>query len=65
MGMLFIKDGLVDPAIISVDSSLMKAKGHVWHRSNTKKNEVSGSDIDTDALWGFISENLPAEEPKH
>ncbi len=52
MGMLFIKDGLVDPAIISVDSSLLKAKGHVWHRSNMK-NEVPRSGIDTDARWGF------------
>ena len=43
MGMLFIKDGLVDP--ISVDSSLLKAKGHVWLRSNTK-NEVPRSGID-------------------
>ena len=53
MGMLFIKDGLVDPAIVSVDSSLLKAKGHVWHRSNMKKNEVPRSGIDTDARWGF------------
>ncbi len=52
MGMLFIKDGLVDPAIVSVDSSLLKAKGHVWHRSNMK-NEVPRSGIDTDARWGF------------
>ena len=44
MGMLFIKDGLVDP-IVSVDSSLLKAKGHVWLRSNTK-NEVPRSGID-------------------
>ncbi len=52
MGVLFIKDGLVDPAIVSVDSSLLKAKGHVWHRSNMK-NEVPRSGIDTDARWGF------------
>jgi len=52
MCMLFIKDGLVDP-IVSVDSSLLKGKGHVWHRSNMKKNEVPRSCIDTDALWGF------------
>ena len=51
MGMLFIKDGLIDP-IVSVDSSLLKAKGHVWLRSNTK-NEVSRSGIDTDAKWGY------------
>ncbi len=53
MGMLFIKDGLVDPAIVSVDSSLLKAKGHVWHKSSMKKNEVPRSGIDTDARWGF------------
>ena len=51
MGMLFIKDGLVDP--ISVDSSLLKAKGRVWKRSNMKKNEVPHSGIDTDAKWGY------------
>ena len=44
MGILFIKDGLVDP-IVSVDSSLLKAKGRVWHRSSTK-NEVPRSGID-------------------
>ncbi len=53
MGMLFIKDGLVDPAIVSVDSSLLKAKGHVWHKSSMKKNEVPRSGIDTDARWGY------------
>ena len=52
MGMLFIKDVLIDPSIISVDSSLLKAKGHVWHRSNMK-NEVPRSGIDTDAKWGY------------
>ncbi len=52
MGVLFIKDGLVDSSIVSVDSSLLKAKGHVWHRSNMK-NEVPRSGIDTDARWGY------------
>ena len=51
MGILFIKDRLVDP-LVSVDSSLLKAKGHVWLRSNTK-NEVPCSGIDSDAKWGF------------
>ena len=51
MGILFIKDRLVDP-LVSVDSSLLKAKGHVWLRSNTK-NEVPRSGIDSDAKWGF------------
>ena len=53
VGVLFIKDGLVDPAIVSVDSSLLKAKGHVWHKSSMKKNEVPRSGIDTDAKWGY------------
>lgn len=53
MGTLFIKDGLVDPCVVSVDSSLLKARGHVWHRSSMKKNEVPRSGIDTDARWGF------------
>ena len=51
MGMLFIKEGLVDP-IVSVESSLLKAKGHVWLRLNMK-NEVPRSGIDTDAKWGY------------
>ena len=52
MGVLFIKDGLVDP-IVSVDSSLLKAKGRVWRKSSMKKNEVPRSGIDTDAKWGY------------
>jgi len=53
MGMLFIKEGLVDASVVSVDSSLLKARGHVWHRSSMRKNEVPRSGIDTDARWGF------------
>ena len=53
MGMLFIKDGLADPAIISVDSSLLKAKGHAWHKSSMEKNEVPRSGIDSDTKRGY------------
>ncbi len=53
MGILFIKDGLVDTSIVSVDSSLLKVKGHVWHKSSMEKNEVPRSGIDTDAKWGY------------
>ncbi len=53
MGMPFVKDGLADPAIISVDGSLLKAKGHAWHKSGMGKNEVPRSGIDSDAKWGF------------
>ncbi len=53
IGLLFINGGLIDSCVASVDSSLLKAKGHVWHRSNMKKNEVPRSGIDTDAKWGY------------
>jgi hypothetical protein len=53
MGWLFISEGLVDPYIVSVDSSLLKARGGVWHKTSMKKNVVPHSGIDTDARWGF------------
>jgi len=53
MGALFVKERLIDPYIASVDSCLLKAKGHVWHKSSMKKNVVPRSGIDTDARWGF------------
>jgi len=52
MGRLFVAEGLVDPYIASVDSTLLKAKGHVWHASSMEKNVVPYSGIDTDARWG-------------
>ena len=53
MGLLFINEGLIDSCVAAVDSSLLKAKGHVWHKSSMEKNEVPCSGIDTDARWGF------------
>ena len=53
MGKLFVKERLVDPYIVSVDSTLLKAKGHVWHKSSMIKGVVPRSGIDTDARWGF------------
>ncbi len=53
MGNLFVTDRLVDSSISAVDSTLMKAKGPVWHKSSMKKGEVPCSDIDTDARWGY------------
>ena len=49
MGRLFIAEKLIDPYIASVDSTLLKAKGHVWHASSMKKGVVPYSGIDTDA----------------
>ena len=34
IAVLFVKETLVDPYIVSVDSTLLKAKGHVWHKSS-------------------------------
>jgi hypothetical protein len=53
MAALFIKKRLIDPYIVSVDSTLLKAKGHVWHKSSMIKGIVPRSGIDTDARWGF------------
>ena len=36
-----------------IDSTLLKAKGHVWHTSSMKKGVVPRSGIDTDARWGY------------
>ena len=44
---------MVDPYIVSVDSTLLKAKGHVWHRSSMIKRIIPRSGINTDARWGF------------
>jgi DDE family transposase len=53
MGNLFVKERLVDPYIVAIDSTLLKAKGHLWHKSSMKKGIVPRSGIDTDARWGF------------
>ena len=53
MGELFVHDKIIDPSVLSTDSTLIKAKGHVWHKSSMKKKVVPRSGIDTDARWGF------------
>ena len=53
MGELFVRDKIIDPSILSTDSTLIKAKGYVWHKSSMKKKVVPRSGIDTDARWGF------------
>jgi hypothetical protein len=40
MGHLFVVEGLVDLSITAVDSSLLKVKGRVWHKSSMKKGVV-------------------------
>ena len=56
MGYLFVTEGMVmvdDQSITAVDSTLMKAKGSVWHKSSMKKGIVPCPGIDTDARWGY------------
>jgi hypothetical protein len=53
MAVLFVKERLVDPYIVAIDSTLLRAKGHLWHKSSMIKGVVPRSGIDTDARWGF------------
>jgi hypothetical protein len=53
MGELFVRDKIIDPSVISADSTLIKAKGSVWHKSSMTKEIVPHSGIDTDARWVF------------
>ncbi len=53
MGNIFLLEGLVDARTGSVDSSLIRARGPVWHKSSMKKNILPISGIDVDARWGF------------
>lgn len=53
MGELFVRDKIIDPSILSADSTFIKARGYVWHKSSMKKKVVPRSGIDTDARWGF------------
>ena len=51
MGYLFAAEDMVDHTITATDSTLIKAKGPVWHKSSIKKGVVPHSGIDTDARW--------------
>ncbi|MER5176710.1 MAG: transposase [Candidatus Nitrosocosmicus sp.] len=53
MGYLFVIEGMADASITVVDSTLIKAKGSVWHKSSMEKGVVPRSGIDTDARWGY------------
>lgn len=53
MASLFIHEKMIDPYIVAIDSTLLKAKGHLWHKSSMENGMVPRSGIDTDARWGF------------
>ncbi len=53
MTSLLVNGKIIDPYIVAIDSTLLKARGHVWHKSSMDKGIVPRSGIDTDARWGF------------
>jgi DDE family transposase len=53
MGYLFVTEGMAGLSITAIDSTLLKANGHVWHKSSMKKGVVPRPGIDTDARWGY------------
>ena len=40
MGYLFVTKGMASHSITAIDSTLLKAKGSVWHKSSMKKGIV-------------------------
>src|SRR5437763_3803080 len=52
IAVLFVKKKFVDPYIVAIDSTLLRAKGSVWHKSSMIR-VVPRSGIDIDARWGF------------
>jgi len=56
MASLFVKGKLVDPYIIAIDSTLLRAKGHLWHKSSMIKGAVPRSGIDTDARFSYTKQ---------
>jgi hypothetical protein len=55
MGYLFAAEDLIDLSITAIDSTLIKAKGHVWDKSSIEKGIIPCSGIDTDARWWSYS----------
>jgi hypothetical protein len=54
MTRLFVCEKMIDPYIVAIDNStLLKAKGSVWHKSSMENGIVPGSGIDTDARLGI------------
>ena len=53
MTRLVVCEKMIDPYIVAIDSTLLKAKGHVWHKSSMNKGIVPRSGINTYARRGF------------
>ncbi len=52
MGYLFVSEN-INPYTLGIDSTLLKSRGKVGHKSSMKKGIVPCSGIDTDARWGI------------
>jgi hypothetical protein len=46
MTSLFVYEKMIDSYIVAIDSTLLKAKGHVWHKSSMNNGIVPRSGID-------------------
>jgi hypothetical protein len=53
MTSILVHEKIIDQYIVAIDSTLLKARGHVWHKSSMDKGIVPRSGIATDARWGF------------
>ncbi len=53
MGELFVRHKIIDTSILAADSTLINARGYVWHKSSMEEGVVPHSGIDTDAIWRF------------
>ncbi|MDE1841574.1 MAG: transposase [Thaumarchaeota archaeon] len=54
IGKRFVIEKIVDASIVSIDSSMVRAKnGHVWHKKQMESGKIPRPGIDTDARWGF------------
>jgi hypothetical protein len=54
MGTRFVTERLVDGSMVSVDSSMIRARnGYIWHRKQMTHGMIPRSGIDIDARWGF------------
>jgi hypothetical protein len=50
MGTRFVTEKIADASIVSVDSSMIRARnGHIWHKKDMASGRIPRSSIDTDA----------------
>ena len=47
-----VREGVVDPQVVAVDKSLMKAQGPPWHASDRRRGKVPAG-VDRQSAWGY------------